>query len=204
MKSNKGFMRFEVLTIFVFIICIIAVGLFLIIKKGGSMKFDTMKNNAVSLSKAVSNNKDSFDNFENVYLQEVIDQHILNAINNPFGKGNCDASQSKIQYINGLPYATLKCGEYLIDKSKLNNVDDIKIFDVSEWTTKELKGDHVETTVLYNCSDGSKNLFDHDYEPLYLVYLVNKKFGSSNYNLENISECTPVATTYYRTKKAID
>lgn len=206
MKNRNGFIRFEVLTIFVLAICVIAYGLYFILGSTGKQKYETFKDNAVSFSKVVSTNNNSFHNTETIYLNEVYDEKLLkNSIKNPFGSGYCDESESKVEYFNGKFYVSLKCGDYFIDKSATNNKKAMKIYKVSEWSDKEISGDNVESKILYNCTDDrGKEVFDKYADELYIVSVVNKKYETDYYSIDEVADCSVVSKNMYRTKKIID
>lgn len=203
MTNNKGFIKFEVLTIFVLVIGVVAGGLYFILGSTNKQKYDTFKDNAISFGKTVSTNNNSFHNLENVYLDEVLDENLLkNNIKNPFAAGYCDGGESKVVLKNGKSYVTLKCGEYLIDDTNMNDKDNISIYTVTEWTDKELTGDNVESKTLYNCVDANgKELFDKYLEELYMVYRINKEFDNSYYSSSEISDCNVISKEMYREKK---
>lgn len=203
MINNKGFIKFEVLTIFVLVIGVIAGGLYFILGSTGKQKYDTFKDNAISFGKTVSTNSDSFHNLENVYLDEVLDEKLLKSnIKNPFASGYCDVGESKVVLKNGKSYVTLKCGEYLIDDASMNDKDNMSIYTVTEWTDKELSGEDVESKTLYNCVDANgKELFDKYLEDLYMISRINKEFDNSYYTISEISDCNVVSKEMYREKK---
>ena len=108
MTNNKGFIKFEVLTIFVLAIGAVAAGLYFILGSTNRQKYDTFKDNAISFGKIVSTNSNTFHNTEHVYLDEVLDEKLLkNNIKNPFEAGYCDVGESKVVFENGKPYVTL-------------------------------------------------------------------------------------------------
>ena len=207
MKNSKGFIRFEVLTIFVLVIAIVAGGLYFILGSTGRQKYDTFRDNAMSLGKTVSTNSDSFNNYNITYLSEVLDESLLkNNIKNPFSSGYCDETESKVQHDAGRAYVTLKCGNYLIDNASLNDKKEMKIYLVSEWTDEALSDDEdIEQRTMYNCVDSNgNNVFDTYYEDMYLVYKVNKKFNVVHYLVDEISECTVTSKEMYRSKVLSD
>ena len=201
MKNNKGFGKFEILSLFVLCLAFFAYLMYMILGKAGTQKFVTMKENAVSLSKVVSTNKNSFHNSETIYLGEVIDEEFSKKVKSPFTSGYCDEAESKVQYIDGNPYVTLRCDEYLIDKSRVNDINDIVIYKVSDWYDKQKNTDGEEANVLYNCLDeNGKEMFDKYIEEYYLISRVNKEFDTDYYGTDGISECEVVSKTMYRTK----
>ena len=206
MKNNNGFIKFEVLTIFVLAIGALAYGLYFILGSTGKQKYDTFKDNAVLFAKTVSANSNSFHNSEHVYLGDVLDEKLLkNNIKNPFESGYCDESESRVDYVNGKAYVTLKCGKYLIDNASMNSKNDMTIYTVSNWTDKELTGDDIETRTLYNCTDSNgKEVFDNYYDELYMISQLNKKYDTDYYYSSDVSDCNVVTKEMYREKKMLD
>jgi len=203
MKNNKGFGKFEVLTM---IVIILVIGAFLMNSSlGGAskQKIKTMKNSAIKFSDAVNTNISSFHNTETIYLSEVIDEGLLKKIKSPFSSGNCDESESKVEIIEGLPYVTLKCDNYLLDKIKPDNGDDVQVYEVGEWSTKKPSGESEEKS-LYNCSISGKEMFDNYKEELYMVSRINKQEGTNYYFADGIADTCEVQTkTFYRTKELV-
>ena len=203
MMNNKGFMKFEVLTmIFIFIVAVCGGGYF-ILKGAHGQKINTMSSNGLRLSEVVVANISSFKNLNLVYLDEVIKEKLIDNIKNPFGGGNCDVTESRVDMVGGDPYTTLKCGDYLIDKQNIKDVKDVKIYKVSQWQEEKLTGDNVEERIFYNCEKDGKNLYDDYLEEGYLVAKINQDFNTSYYFKNQINgECdTIVEKTFYRTKE---
>lgn len=203
MMNNKGFMKFEVLTmVFIFIVAVCGGG-FLIIKGANGQKINTMSSNGLRLSEVVVTNISSFKNLNLVYLDEVINEKLIDNIKNPFGGGNCDGTASSVEIIDGDPYTTLKCGDYLIDKQNIKDVNEVKLYKVSEWQEDKLTGDNVEEKVLYNCVKDGENLYDEYLEEGFLVAKINHEFDTNYYFKNQISsECEEIVEkTFYRTKE---
>ena len=201
MKSNKGFGKFEVLTIMVvllIIFCILSMNLF-----GGVSKqrIETMKKSATSFTSSVTTNIDTVHNTEKVYLQEVIDEELIRPIKSPVGGGKCSGADSYVELIDGMPYVTLNCNNVLIEKENFVNKD-INVYKVSKWMSKKTKDD-MEERILYNCKSNGKEIFDRYYEELYFVYEINKKYGTDYYFASNVKDCEVVSKTFYRTKELI-
>lgn len=204
MRNNKGFGRTEVMIILVLALVLFAGGAYMILGGANNQKFTTMKENGWNFSKTVATNISSFHYSQTVYLDEAMDEGLFKKdMKNPFGKGNCDGSESRIDTIDGKPYVTFKCGEYLIDKSTFDDRTIIPIYKVSDWTEEKPEGDNVEERVLYNCLDGGKELFDKYNEELYMVYLYNKEFGEDAYFSKDMTMCEVVTKTFYRTKEEV-
>lgn len=201
MKSNKGFGKFEVLTIMVvllIIFCILSMNLF-----GGVSKqrIETMKKSATSFTSSVTTNIDTFHNTEKVYLQEVIDEELIRPIKSPVGGGKCSGADSYVELIDGMPYVTLNCNNVLIEKENFVNKD-INVYKVSKWMSKKTKDD-MEERILYSCKSNGKEIFDRYYEELYFVYEINKKYGTDYYFASDVKDCEVVSKTFYRTKELI-
>lgn len=201
MKSNKGFGKFEVLTIMVvllIIFCILSMNLFGGVSK---QKIETMKKSATSFTSSVTTNIDTFHNTEKVYLQEVIDEKLIRPIKSPVGGGECSGADSYVELIDGMPYVTLNCNNVLIEKENFVNKD-INVYKVSKWMSKKTKDD-MEERILYSCKSNGKEIFDRYYEELYFVYEINKKYGTDYYFASNVKDCEVVSKTFYRTKELI-
>jgi hypothetical protein len=202
-KNNKGFGRFEVLTMTVLIICLSAYLLTVVLQKVNVQKYNTMIDSAISLSKTVANNNNSFHNTETIYLDEVISEGVLSRIKSPFSSGYCDGSQSKVEFINGLPYVTLKCDDYIIEKEKISDKQSVKIYKVGEWTTTK-SSDSDEEATLYNCLDNGEELYDDYSEELYTVYELNNDNGTSYFFMSDVfNTCESISKTFYRTKTLV-
>ena len=201
MKSNKGFGKFEVLTIMVvllIIFCILSMNLFGGVSK---QKIETMKKSATSFTSSVTTNIDTFHNTEKVYLQEVIDEELIRPIKSPVGGGKCSGADSYVELIDGMPYVTLNCNNVLIEKENFVNKD-INVYKVSKWMSKKTKDD-MEERILYSCKSNGKEIFDRYYEELYFVYEINKKYGTDYYFASDVKDCEVVSKTFYRTKELI-
>lgn len=204
MRNNNGFGKFEVLTVILLLLCIFGFLMYTILGGASKQKIDTMKKSAISLSKTVAINGDSFHSVDVVYLDEVIHENLLKNISSPFSSKDCDVGESKVEMIEGHPYVTLKCDAYLIDKELMESNEDAKIYKVSDWSEEKLEGDDVETKKLYNCKEKGKEVFDKYYEELYFVFEVNKKYGSDHYFANEVEECKVVSKKFYRTKKLVN
>ena len=201
MRNNKGYGKFEVLTVIVLLLGIFAFLAYVFLGGVSGQKLQTMKDNANRFSRTVANNMNSFHNTETVYLGEAIDEEILKNIKNPVGKGNCSVSESFVHFTDGMPYVTFRCGDYLIENVNFTGKSDYPVYKLSDWSETKT-GDNVEEKELYNCTDNGKEVFDEYYEELYFVYLVNKKYGTSHYFASSVdSTCKVVKKTFYRTKE---
>lgn len=201
MKNNRGMGKFEVLTMIVLLMAIIAYILWYFLSGSDSQKFNTMKKNAVNLSKTVSTNINSFHNTEHVYLGEVINEGLIGKVKSPFSAKDCSLSESKVDFHNDLPSVTLKCDNYLIDNVRFSSTyNDVPIYKVGKWQLEKIDGEYEEKE-LYNCLDGGKEKYPEYYEELYFVSRINEDYGRSHYFADTISgECQVVKKTFYRTK----
>ena len=203
MISNRGFGKFEILTVIVLVLVIICVLSMTIFGGVSSQKLDTMKKSAIGFSSAVTTNISTFHNSENVYLQEIVDEKLLSPIKNPFGMGNCSGSESYVEIIDGEPFVTLKCNNILIEKENFSKKE-VNAYKVSKWM-EEKKKDDMEEKVLYNCGLDGGMKFNEYYDELYLVYMLNKEYGTSYYYLADVDKnhCLLETRTFYRTKELI-
>lgn len=203
MKNNKGFGKFEVLTMIVVLLCIFAFLAYRFLGGTSLKKLDTMKDSATNLAKTVIVNKESFRNPRQVFLGEVLDEQLLKDIKNPVGEGVCSHEDSFVQLEDHNNYVTLKCGEYLLDRVDVKNVKTATIYQVTEWSTTKA-GDTDEERVFYNCKENGTKVFEKDYEENYFVYQINKKYGTAYYFAESAGKsCEVVKTTMYRTKTEV-
>lgn len=199
MKNSKGFGKFEIIIMMLILIVIFVFGFYMLLNGAKGQQYATMKDNAVTFSKTVATNIASFHNVNYVYLEEVIDEKLLDSITNPFGGGKCSVSESVVHIKEGLPYVTLRCGNKLIDDENFSKNKDVKVYDITEWSEKKATDDDDER-VFYNCIENGKEVFDDYYEELYFVYQVNKKYGTDAYYASGVKNCQVSKKTMYRTK----
>ena len=203
MMNEKGFGSFEVLTILVVIICIVAFLLYQVLGNTASQKFKTMIENANSFGRTIVNNPNSFSSQNTIYLDEAINDGSIKSIKSPFG-GICDGAETKYyRDENGVSKVNLRCGDYLIDNLKIGDTSP-SIYKISKWSTKKPSGKDVEEKVLYNCLSNGSELYNNYMEDLYLVYMIRRDYGVDVYSLDDISECQVVSKTFYRTKEVAE
>ena len=205
MKNNKGFGTFEILAVIALALAIFAFLGYVILGGANKTKFNTMKETAYSFSKAVATNIASFHYTNTVYLGEAVEEGFFKDVKNPFGKGNCDDGESRIDFINGKPYATFKCGKYLINETSFDDATVIPFYEVSDWDTKKLEGKDTEKKTLYNCLENGKEVFDEYEEELYFIFEYNKKYGTDAYFAKDVLEenCEVATKDFYRTIKEV-
>ncbi len=203
MKNNKGFGKFEVLTIIVVLLIIVAILGYIFLGGASEKKIKTIRDSANSLVRTVVVHKDDFHNSSYIYLGEVIDDGILNNIKNPVGKGNCSPSESFVHIENNKNFVTLSCGDYMILEADNDNIKEAKIYKVGEWTDKKSNDNDLETT-FYNCKENGKKVFDEDYEEFYFIYQINKKYGTRYYFMNSVGKsCTVEKKVKYRSLEEI-
>lgn len=202
-NNKKGFGKYEVLTMIVILLAIFAYLMYALLGGVNKQKFETFRDNAITFSKTSVTNFSSFHNFENVYLNEVVEEELIKKIRSPFSTNYCDEMESKVEMIDGQPYVTLKCDDYLIDKSKTNSISSMKIYKVGEWSEKqENKNDEKKT--LYNCKKDGKEMFDDYMEELQMVSRINREHETDFYFSSEVkSVCDVVTKDFYRTKELI-
>ena len=200
MKNNKGFGKFEVMTMITLLLVVFCILAYFLLHGASNQKVDTMKDNAISFSKVVTTNIASFHNTETVYLGEAIDEGLLKDIKSPFGGGNCSRSESFVHIQDGLPYVTLKCGDHLIENANFSSKD-INVYTVSEWS-EEKKDDNNDSMIFYNC--GGSEAFDEYYPELFFVYKTNKELGGDAYFADGVNVCEVATKEYYRTKTVLE
>ena len=201
MRNNKGFGKFEVLTVLVLLIILVAYLMYSILG-GGNMeqKVGKMRDAAVQLNKAVYTNMDSFRNERVVYLEEVIEQGFFDSIKSPFSSNKCDVSESKVETVSrNERYVTLKCDDYLIKRERTSDLSNIPIYHVGKWSTTKPKGE-IEEKVLYNCEDSGKEVFGQYYEENYFVFKLSKLYSVNFYSINDVSDsvCHKKEKTFYR------
>lgn len=207
-KNNKGFGRLEVLIMMAILLVIFAFIMYLLLQGANKQRVETMKENALNFSKTVVSNISSFKNINVVYLDEAIDEEVSKNIPSPFGEKYCDPAQSKVESSEGKAYVTLKCGRMLIKHAEFKPNEEVKVYEVSDWSAtkpqedKE-KGITVEEATFYNCEVDGKEKYDTYYEDFYLVYKINKDFGTNYYFKENITNCTVKPKKLFRTLKEV-
>lgn len=203
-SKKRGFGKFEVLTMIVILLVVFAYLMYLLLGGVNKQKFDTMKDNAITFSKTAATNFSSFHNFENVYLNEVIEEELMKKIRSPFSANYCDEMESKVEMIDGQAYVTLRCDDYLIDKARNTSKDSMKIYKVGKWK-EEKSSDKDEKKTLYNCVADGKEIFDNYMEELQFVSRVNRDYQTEFYFSADVkSVCEVVTKDFYRTKEILD
>ncbi len=208
MKNNFGFGKFEVLTVIVLLLGIAAFYMYSILGGVNDKKINKMKSQAVSLNKAVYSNLDEYRNSSLVYLEEILDHHIIDNIKSPFSDNSCDLDESKVETVGtSVRYVTLKCDNYLIMHQKATDFKNVTVYEVSDWSLTKPEGEEYDEAVLYNCQkeDGSFIFSEYREEGSFL-YGYYKKFGRSFFTMQHVPNdvCNVVSNTFYRTRKDVN
>ena len=201
-KKNKGFGKFEVLTLIVLLFGIFAYLMYVLLGGVDKQKFTIMKENAVRLSNTVGTNISSFHNSDVVYLEEVIEEGFLKKIKSPFSSGDCDLLESKVEMVNDKFLVTLKCDDYLIDKASINSLNNINIYKVGEWELN--KKSNFEEKKLYNCIKDEKEIYPKYKEENLFISHFNKDNNTNFYSINEIQNCTVVDKMFYRDKQLVE
>ena len=204
MKNNKGYGKFEVLTVIVLLMGIGSFLAYIILGNSDSQDFGAMRKDASSFSKTVVNNLNSFEKIKNVYyLGEIIDDGLMQTIKNPFGSGDCDVYESKIDVDGQMKYLTFKCGDYVINKvnTRDNKYD---IYKVGVWTEEAVEG---ESQMLngFNCDENGKMVFDNYMEEGAFLIALSKLYGANIDTVEMANNYCKVSNkTLYRSLELVN
>ncbi|MBO5138985.1 MAG: hypothetical protein J6B89_05065 [Bacilli bacterium] len=202
MQNNKGFMRYEVLSILLFSLIFFSIVLSLVSQHSLNEKFHVMKYNAlVFATNGVSYQYESA--LDTSYLVQLVDASLFKEIKNPFsGSKYCNQYESKIEIRNTKKYVTLQCGDYLISNQYVGD-SKYKIYKVGRWKNKKPNGS-VEIKKVYNYIDDGKIVFDDYYEKDLFVYMFNKKNETDYDTFEEINNDYELKSmTLYRKKRLV-
>ncbi len=204
MINNKGLGKFETLTLLVVLMAIGAFLLYNVLGAAGSKNYSKFRTDAVNFNKAVFSNLDTFKNPDFVTLGEVVSNNLVDDFKSPFSKEKCDKAESFVISEGSSRYVTLKCDEYLIDNVLANDLDKAPVFKVGEWQEEEINEPNVQTAELYNCEDGGSNILEQYVPNSYLVFYVNRTYGTNAYFTDGITACKVVKKTFYRTRELVE
>ena len=133
MRNNKGIGKFEVLTMMVIGIVVVALVLWYFIGVAGRERYTTMRKSVFTFKQAVIGNMDEFNNEGVAYLGEAITGGFISAIKSPFSSKYCSPSESKVVMENNRARVTLRCDNYLVDNSDASlDYKDVVIYKVSD------------------------------------------------------------------------
>lgn len=204
-KNRSGFGAYEMLTVCVMLLIIVAFALANVFKTDYKEKYDVMEYNARMFSLS-ANNVYLVDGTKSLYtLQMLIDKKIHSNIKNPFqGTKYCDSNLSKVEFKNGKRYVTLECGNYLIYNQ--NALDDsYTIYRVSKWSDEKGNKDN-QKVVFYNYQVDGKDVFKNDLEKDTFLYEYNKINGTEYKTIKEIPDSSNVSkkTMYRNIEKVSD
>jgi len=203
-NNNLGYGKFEVLTV---IVVLLGIGAFLGytilgIGNNDSSKFKTMRKDADSFARTVINNLNDGDR-EVFTLAEVIDEGLFTDVINPFGEGNCDIFESRVEMPGTSRLLTFKCGDYIINDGDIK-AGKYDIYKVSNWKETATDENSISAEV-YNCKEGEKLLFEDYLEADSFVYALRKTNGVDVNNIDEAkAACNVDVKTMYRDLELID
>ena len=192
--NNKGFAKFEVLTILVLIAVIISFLLNAILKMATNQKLNLMVTDAKNFSRNVIVESDK----RVYYLRDAIKDELYDNIRSPFSTSNCDVDESKIEIRNNQKYVTLKCDEYLIYDEESSN-DNFNIYTVSDW----LSSKNSDKMVGYDCEKDGKKVFNKYFEEDNFLSHINELYNKEYNSLQDITECSVLQETLFRDLKLV-
>ena len=199
---NKS--KFEIILV-ITVLLVISPWLMIMILDGENVqKFNVFKYFVTLFNSAVRTNMDFFQNDKVVYLDEAIDEEVIDKVKSPFSGGNCDIKESKVEIDDDRrSYVTLKCDDYLIEHVDPNYLDNIEFYEVGKWNKDGKKS--YEKKTLYNCVVNNKNIFSDYMEEDYFLYKINKKYNKTYGSIDEISKnnCKVVSMNFYRNKKEL-
>lgn len=200
-KNNRGFGTYEILTVFVMILIIVAILLARVFNTDYKEKYDLMENNARMFALTAANLNAVDGNYSVYYLQMAIDQKLFSNMKNPFkGSKYCNPYASKVSVSSNKKYVTLECGNYLIyEQDSLEKP--YVIYQVGKWTSSEIKGERQEA-ILYNYKEDG---FPENLEEDIFLYEFNKLKGTSFQRISEIpAEYQITKETKYRYMKKVN
>lgn len=196
----------ELATVFLLILVAVAFLMYVIIDKSKNLKYDSLRNNAISFSDTVNKNQDSFKNYRIVYLDEVVNEQLMSNIKSPFSSKKCDVTQSYVELeSNNKRYVTLTCDNYVL--YRYNSTEgNYNIFKIGEWRS-ERKSNQDEEKVLYNCIDPTTGevIYGDYYEANYLLYKINADYDKSYNDVSKINDsiCKIDSKIFYRDQEEV-
>ncbi len=196
--NNRGFAKFEVLTVIVLLAVIITFLLTSVLKAVNNQKFNLMVTDAKNFSKNIV--IDTTDSSV-YYLRDAIKDELYDNIRSPFSSNNCDVNESKIEFNGTEKYVTLKCDKYLIYNEVSSN-DNFSIYKVSKWLSSK-NSDNYQKMVGYNCEKDGKKVFKEYYEEANFLNYVNEMYDKEYFSVKDIKECSVVQKTFFRDLKVV-
>ncbi len=191
--NNKGFGKFEVLTMIVLLIVISAILLVMILKGANNQKLNVLSTNARNFAdKVISDNNGS----GTYYLKDAIDEGLYDSIKSPFSTNDCDIYESKVEFKDNKKYVTLKCDEYIIYNEEANS-DTYKIYKTSEWLSSK-NSDDFQKTVGYNCEKDGKEVLDNYQEERLFLDNINELYTKEYTTTADVVDCKVLSKELFR------
>ena len=188
--NNKGWGSYEFLTVVV-VCLILTIILFVVFRLIDDEKFQVFKYNARTIGINAIDYQINSD-FDTVYLYELVDDGYVTKMKNAFsGDKYCDLYESKVEFTDNAKKVTLRCGEYLIYEQDVAD-EDYDIYKITDWSSKEMKGDNIDENTVYNIIVDGKEIFNEYYEEELFIKQVMAKYGKEYSSLNKIKKAYDV------------
>ncbi|HIS37970.1 MAG TPA: hypothetical protein IAB45_00470 [Candidatus Onthousia faecavium] len=189
--NNKGWGSYEFLTVVVVCLILTIILLFVVFRLIDDEKFQVFKYNARTIGINAIDYQINSD-FDTVYLYELVDDGYVTKMKNAFsGDKYCDLYESKVEFTDNAKKVTLRCGEYLIYEQDVAD-EDYDIYKITDWSSKEMKGDNIDENTVYNIIVDGKEIFNEYYEEELFIKQVMAKYGKEYSSLNKIKKAYDV------------
>ena len=189
--NNKGWGSYEFLTVVFVCLILIIILLFVVFRLIDDEKFQVFKYNARTIGINAIDYQINSD-FDTVYLYELVDDGYVTKMKNAFsGDKYCDLYESKVEFTDNAKKVTLRCGEYLIYEQDVAD-EDYDIYKITDWSSKEMKGDNIDENTVYNIIVDGKEIFNEYYEEELFIKQVMAKYGKEYSSLNKIKKAYDV------------
>ena len=85
----------------------------------------------------------------------------------------------------------MRCGEYLIYEQDVAD-EDYDIYKITDWSSKEMKGDNIDENTVYNIIIDGEEVFSDYYEEELFIKQVMNKYGKEYSSLNKIKKAYDV------------
>ena len=189
--NNKGWGSYEFLTVVVVCLILTIILLFVVFRLIDDEKFQVFKYNARTIGINAIDYQINSD-FDTVYLYELVDDGYVTKMKIAFsGDKYCDLYESKVEFTDNAKKVTLRCGEYLIYEQDVAD-EDYDIYKITDWSSKEMKGDNIDENTVYNIIVDGKEIFNEYYEEELFIKQVMAKYGKEYSSLNKIKKAYDV------------
>lgn len=189
--NNKGWGSYEFLTVVVVCLILTIILLFVVFRLIDDEKFQVFKYNARTIGINAIDYQINSD-FDTVYLYELVDDGYVTKMKNAFsGDKYCDLYESKVEFTDNAKKVTLRCGEYLIYEQDVAD-EDYDIYKITDWSSKEMKGDNIDENTVYNIIIDGEEVFSDYYEEELFIKQVMAKYGKEYSSLNKIKKAYDV------------